>query len=103
MQKTILILFGLSVIGACAHQASTTMGQSVFNSYFDTCVRNRGVIEKFGSFDELADYCGCRARYIAENTTFEEHRDMVAAKFETGLTKISARVLNDAENHCNRK
>ena len=95
-----IIALGLVVLGGCSHQASTVMGQSAYNDYFRMCAHSRSVLDKFESYAEAEEYCGCRAHYIAQNTTFEEYRNMVNAEFDKGLTVVSARVLNEAEKHC---
>jgi len=103
MKKAALTILGIAALGGCSYQASTDIGQSTFNENFRSCTHSRSVVENFKSYKEMDKYCNCRALYIAQNTTFEEHRDMVKAEFETGLTKVSARVLNEAENYCSRK
>lgn len=103
MKKSILIFVGVVALCGCGHQVSTEMGQSEFYDYFRTCTHSRQVLDHFNSYSEMSEYCGCRARFIAQNVTFDEHRDMVRAEFETGLTRVSARVLNEAENNCNKK
>lgn len=95
-------MLAVIALGACGHKASTTTGQAIYNDFFSMCIRSRSVVEKFQSFADMEEYCSCRAYYLAQNTTFEEHRDMVRAEFETGLTKVSARVANEAEAHCQR-
>jgi len=103
MKKTILTMFGIVALGGCSYQTSTDMGQVVFNENYRSCAHSRTVVEKFQSYKEMDKYCGCRAHYISQNVTFEEHRAMVKAEFETGLTKVSARVVNEAEQYCNKQ
>jgi hypothetical protein len=101
MKKSIFTVFGLAFgLSACGHRATTDMGQSLYRDAFNMCAHSRAVIEHFASYAALGGHCGCRAYYIAQHTTFDEYRDMVRAEFETGLTKISARVLNAAERYC---
>ena len=102
MRKTVLTMIGIAVLGGCSYQASTEMGQSTFNEYFHDCTHSRSVLDHFNSYKEMAAFCSCRAHYIAQNMTFEEHRDMVRAEFDKKLTKVSAKVLDDAEAHCNK-
>ena len=90
------------VLGGCSYQASTVGGQQTYNDYYRLCTHSRSVVDNFKSYKEMDKYCGCRAHYLAQHTTFEEHRDMVKAEFETGLTKVSARVANEAEAYCNK-
>jgi hypothetical protein len=100
MRKLSLIALGIVVLGGCSYQASTVMGQSTYDDYFTMCTHNRDTVNRFESYNEMADYCDCRAHYIAQNTTYAEHRDMVLGEFKTGLTTVSARVLNGAEKYC---
>jgi hypothetical protein len=103
MKKIFCVFIGSFLLVGCSHQLSTETGQSEFYNYFHMCAHSRNVLERFNSYSELTQYCGCRARYLAQNTTFAEHRDMVRAEFETGLTVVSQRVMNDAENSCNKQ
>jgi len=102
MKKTVLTLIGIAALGGCSYQASTEMGQSAFNDHYHMCTHSRAVVDHFKTYKEMSNYCSCRAQYIAQNITFEEHRDMVNAEFQTGLTKVSARVANEAENNCKK-
>ena len=103
MRKTVLTMIGIAVLGGCSYQASTEMGQSTFYDNFRSCTHSRSVVDTFKSYKEMNEYCSCRAHYLAQNTTFEEHRDMVKAEFDKGLTVVSARVANEAEEHCRKK
>ena len=102
MKKTALTILGFAALGACSYQASTVMGQSTYYDYFKMCTHSRDVVEHFKSYGEMNEYCECRAHYLAQNTTFEEHRDMVLGEFDTKLTKVSAHVLNEAEEKCRK-
>jgi hypothetical protein len=100
MKQSIILIFVACALGACGHQAATDMGQSLYGDFFRQCAHSRAVIEHFKSYREISDHCGCRAYYVSQNTTFAEYRDMINAEFETGLTRVSARVLNGAERYC---
>ncbi|MCL2749217.1 MAG: hypothetical protein FWE50_04055 [Alphaproteobacteria bacterium] len=103
MKKTILTMLGIVALAGCSYQASTDMGQTIYNENYRSCIHSRSVVDSFRTYKEMDKYCGCRAYYISQNVTFEEHRDMVVAEFQTGLTKVSARVMNEAEKYCNKQ
>lgn len=102
--KIIFLAFCVCMIlVGCGYQKASPMGEFVYNNYFKMCALSNMVTERFTSYSDINKYCGCRAYYISQNVTFPEYRDMINAEFETGLTRVSARVLNNAELYCNKK
>lgn len=100
MKKIFPLLFiGVGLVG-CGHQASTKMGELMYDDYFKMCVGSNVMMEWFTSYRDIGEYCGCRAYYISQNVTLAEYRDMINAEFDTGRSYVSARILNQAELYC---